>query len=131
MTYSVAEKILALYAVRTDIDYRNSIEAIRQTVSILASGGLNSAWVYTGSTRSYTNLNGMIALKPNLNKRIYALIYVDHMDEYNIDLVRVGEVAEFVAQNSGIFVDQLAAAYESIYDNYVSESQAGLITYRI
>jgi len=131
MTYSVAEKIKALYAGRTDIDYRNSGEAINQTVSILASGGLNSAWIYTGSTRSYTNLSGMIALKPNLKKCIYALIYVDYSDEYNIDLVHVGEVAEYITQQSGIYVDQLAAAYESIYDDYVNESQAGIITYRM
>ena len=127
MTVSTAQKITALYLSRNDIDFRNSDEAIQQTITLLFSGGLNSAWVYTGTTRSYINLGGLLAIKPNLNRRIYAIIYVDYSDEYNIDFVHVGEVAEIIEHQSGIYLDVLAAEYEHMYDEYVNVEQGGFI----
>ena len=127
MTISTGDKIRALYKDRNDIDFRNSGEAIQQTLSLLTCSGINSAWVYTGTTRSYTEINGLLAIKPNLNKRIYAIIYVDYSDEYNIDFVHLGESAEIIKHQPGVFWEDLAGIYEQMYDQYVRDYQDGFI----
>ena len=128
MTYNIAQKIKALYADRKDIDWRNSKEAIQQTVALLSSGGLHSAWVCTGTSKGYYPLNGLLALRPNINVRVYALIYVNGRDEYCIDYVSVkSEAAEIITHRDGIFFDELAAAYEHMYDGYINEAQGGFI----
>ena len=104
MTQLVAEKITELYAGNEGIDFCNSSEAIQQTVCILASGGLRSSFAYTG-TAGITDLGGLLVIKPNLVKRIYAVIYIDWMDEYNIDFVSVGSNAKVVKNWSGIYCD--------------------------
>ena len=128
MTYQTANKINALYADETVIDWRNSEAAIDQTLSILSAGRLSSALVYTGTAKTSTNIHGLLALYPNIKKRIYAIIYVDYRDEYNIDYVQINsDEAIFISRQSGIFVAELSSAYEQIYDNYINTIQAGFI----
>jgi len=129
MTFNTSDKILDLYLKDTRIDFRNSNEAMRQTMTILSAGGFRSAMCYTGS-RGATNLSGLLVLRPNINRMIYAVIYVDGSDCYNIDLVHVGrDKAEHIQQNDGIYVDSLALSFERIYDEYINAEQGGF--YRI
>ena len=129
MNHNTAEKIRAFYAEQSDIDRRNSEEAINQTVSLLSSGGLNAAWIYTGTAKGYAVIDGLLVLRPNIKARVYAAIYVDYMDEYNIDLIHVkGEGVELIRNAPGIYLEELAAAYESMYDEYIATVQAGFYT---
>ena len=129
MNYNTAEKIRAFYSERSDIDYRNSEEAISQTVSLLSSGGLRSAWIYTGTAKGFSVINGLLALRPNIKARVYAVIFVDCTDEYNIDLIHVrNEGVELIRNVPGIYLEELAAAYESVYDEYITTVQAGFYT---
>jgi hypothetical protein len=128
MTYSVGQKIRELYKNKKNIDYRNSAKATQQTIKILASGGIGSALIYTGTSRNITNINGILAFNPNTEKRIYAVVYVDGMDEYNIDYVQIfNDRAEYISRHPGIFVGELARVYETIYDRYIVEHQDGFI----
>ena len=130
MTYlQVGQRIKALYKNRTEIDFRNSAEAIEQTTDILTLGGIGSAWVYTGTdTEGILIIDGMLAFRPNTVQEVYAVVYVDGMDEYNIDYVGiVNDRAEYITQQSGIFVGELSRVYETIYDRYINEFQDGFI----
>ena len=129
MNYSTAEKIRTYYTGKENIDCRNSEDAINQTVSILSSGGLYSAWIYTGTAKGYSVIDGLLVIRPNIKARIYAVVYVDYMDEYNIDLLHIGgESAELIRNVTGVYVEELAVIYERVYDEYIESVQAGFYT---
>ena len=128
MTHSTANKIRAAYDGRKDIDYRNSTEAFKQTIALLTAGKLNSAWVYTGTAMTPTNIDGMLAIRPNINARVYTVVYVSHADEYHVDFVHVKkDTAEIIAESGGVYLEQLAGVYESMYDDYIHAEQGSLI----
>jgi len=127
MTYKTSQKILALYADRKDIDYRNSGEAINQTMQILKSGSLNSAWIYTGTLPQATNISGLLALRPNINKRVYAVIYVNSMDEYVIDYVHIKSDDCKILNSHPCYVEELAGTYEQMYDSHIRAYQGDFI----
>jgi hypothetical protein len=129
MNYQEGQKIQALYNKRTDINYRSSAEAIEQTTNILTSGGIGSAWVYTGThTEDIIIIGGMLALRPNTEKEVFALVYVDGLDEYHVDYVEIiNDRAEYISRHPGVFVGELARVYEEIYDRYINEYQDGFI----
>ena len=132
MTYNTAQKIKSLYAGREDIDHRNSKEAVTQTIKLLTSGGLGSAWVYTGTTKSYTTIDGMIALRPNTKTRIYAIIYVTYGDMYQIDFVQIkNDKAERYCTSGEVFFEDLADTYENMYDAYIKAMQNDFIELRL
>ena len=127
MQYKTAAKIQALYADRTDIDYRNSGEAINQTMKILKSGGINSAWIYTGTLPQATNISGLLALRPNINKRVYAVIYVNFMDEYVIDYVHIKDNDSKIINSHPCYIEELAGTYEHMYDSHIRAYQDNFI----
>ena len=90
---TITEKIYNLYKDDNSIDRLTSQEAINQTYRILTHGGINSAWIYTGTGRTPRNINGILITRPNINaqmekqadyafnlhKEIYLFIYINHM----------------------------------------------------
>ena len=126
MNYNTHQKIKSLYSDREDVDFRNSGEAMQQTIKLLAHGGLLSAWTYTGTRRNYTNVDGLVVIRPNIKAMVYAVIYVDYADTYCIDLVHVKrDAATVVRCISDVFIDELKTAYEQIYDDYIRAEQDG------
>ena len=121
-------KITALYRDRKDIDHINSKGAWDQTIRILRSGGLNSAWIYTGTRPKPTAIDGLLVLRPNINARVYAVIYVNYSDEYVLDYVQIkADKAERWITSGGVHLDQLADTYESMYDAYIKVEQNDFI----
>ena len=128
MEYSTVRKIVALYRDRDDIDHVNSKGAFSQTISILKSGGLRSAWIYTGTRPKPTSVDGLLVLRPNIKARIYAIIYVNYVDEYVIDFISIkADNAALYDTSGGVYLDELAGAYESMYDAYIQAEQNGFI----
>ena len=128
MTTGTASKIVALYADNPNIDRRSGEDAKTQTHALLASGGLHSAYCYTGSRPGYLMFDGIFVTRPNIKKHVYFAVYVDGRDHYNIDVVLVKkDAAEVITHQDGIFFDELAVSYETIYDRYVHEQQDGFI----
>ena len=128
MNYNTAHKISKLYHGREDIDHISSKEAFTQTIRLIKGGWFDSAWIYTGSSAKPTSIDGLLAVRPNTKQRIYAIFYVDYADEYHIDFVHIGrDRASFVYQQWGIYFDNLADMYKSMYDDYCSQYQDGFI----
>ena len=126
MTYGTASKIRALYSGRKGIDRRSGADATGQTVAILKAGGLGSALAYTGTPRRFVAIDGLLAMRPNTRAHVYAVIYVDGGDEYNVDYVRVKKGgAELARHISGVQAGELARAYEQAYDGYIRDEQGG------
>jgi hypothetical protein len=126
MTINTAYKIKALYNDRKDIDRRNSLEAQKQTIRLLTFGGIGSAAVYTGTRPEYNNIDGLLVIRPNIKKHVYAVIYVDYSDTYVIDYVQVTrDKAEVIENLDGIYLDSLAECYERVYDDYINTYQEG------
>ena len=126
MEHTTTNKIRELYK-EAEIDHKNSQASINQTWSLLASGGLNSALIYTGTRPTPAIIDGILVTRPNINKRVYACIYLMYDDLYNIDFVQIGkDKGKIIKHESDIYLDMLAKAYERIYDEYINDVQDGI-----
>jgi hypothetical protein len=122
-------QIAEIYKEWKNIDRYNSEQAVTQTLALLSAGNYSGAFGYTGTApESIKMSDGILITRPNIKREIYATVYVDFSDTYNIHYVEVSaDGAKIIKKQNDIYLDQLARSYEVMYDDFIMDEQDGFI----